>query len=337
MNAKTSAITYKLEAGSCGADEIDVTYVDSSRQYWRYFIPTNTKSGSSFFISVEKASDSGSYLTTEECNSVVEKYSIENTYKEIIKPATGSYTNDRMTDLATVQRENGCYLKSTAKWLKASDCKYYIETQYPAEKMYTNYIKQKNGSPFKGDYYARYIKMSGTQGSEDKKAIEKDGCKFSTSINYSVVQEFYGEKTSGSTKKLEGYGMFFRQIDISKPFQSQSDLNASSYWGGKISNGANAEFNITKNSVTVKKGSQNVTTKLTAFDNITYTAVHVTKATVQSYKYKTLRPAYSSWVNMNANGTSDFIQHSGLFTTTSSGFYKLGCGPKNYNWSWCTS
>ena len=45
--------------------------------------------------------------------------------------------------------------------------------------------------------------------------------------------------------------------------------------------------------------------------------------------------SYISWENMNANGTSQFINDNYVTRIGKQSFYKLGCGPANANWKEC--
>lgn len=340
LNILTSNVTYKLNSDKCGTNEVNVTFLEG-KKYWRYFIPLNTKSGSNFFISVEKSGENESQLDIEECNSVVERYPIEKTYKAIIESINGnSFTNNRVIDLKTVDDENGCRLISVRNhYLTKTECRKYIKETNPAEKAYKNYIKQKNGKPFVGDYYASYIKENGYSKSEDKKAIEKQGgCIFSTSINYQINQQFYGEEKKSGYTSLKGYGMYFRQIDINNPFPNGIDSN--SIWNGRY-NASNKEVNTGNGSVT-----------LSDFKNITYKA-NVSIQNANTIKDLNDNYSYTSWKNknnnntsgMNINGTSNFVRNNQntIFTINNTidnktNPYKLGCGPANYNtWSWCKS
>lgn len=191
---------------------------------------------------------------------------------------------------------------------------------------YKFYIKPLEGN-FVGDY------KTGENRSEDVKRVKKDhGCLIAIVLNFNVVQKFYGQ--TSNYQSLKGYNMYFRQIDINNPFPNGIDSN--SIWNGQYDE-SNKKVNTGNGSVT-----------LSDFKNITYKAnVSITNAeTIRTFNQNT---PYTQWTQetnkangMKINGKSNFIQQNtgngSIFTKTDSSFYKLGCGPANYNtWSWCKS
>lgn len=162
----------------------------------------------------------------------------------------------------------------------------------------------------------------------DKYKYNKDHCYLKTSIIFPVEQKFYGQTEEYTA--LEGYGMYFRQIDISNPFPN--GLKDNYYWNSKIYNKDNKKIN---NSIVLS----------TSFSNPTYTAT-LTKKNIDTIRQFNDNNTYTKWQSdygkangMNLNGSSNFIRTNGdIFTTQQSSgkdYYKIGCGPANEGVNGC--
>lgn len=145
---------------------------------------------------------------------------------------------------------------------------------------------------------------------EDKKKVDT-GCYIGAKINIPISQEFYHEDNDN---KFKGFNFYYKPIDITNPFPN--GVNASSIW---------YEWN--------EEGHNNPNLA-NSYNSITYIAQNINATTVRNY---TKNNPYTSWNNMNLNGTSKFIETENIVTrlVDRNSFYKLGCGPSNSDWSEC--
>lgn len=267
MNVKTADVTYGRD---CNENELDV----SGGSYWRYFIPLNTKSGSSFYLNLEK-------------NSTV-----------------------------------------TNATLDEDECRYVIEHHPYSSDLYTNYIKDINGENFKGDYYKSNGKFN--KNSLDNDAI-KNGCIFSTKVNFNIVQEFYNEeKDDNGNLKFNGFNFYYRPVDITNPFPNTISTN--SYWKGYWTDETKVNFNSSFDKKTY-------VTKLNITD-VREDTVDIADASIQEDEETGILisgGSYSDWVNtMNKDGSSKFIsKNTSIKREKKTTYYPLGCGPSNKNWIQC--
>lgn len=192
---------------------------------------------------------------------------------------------------------------------------------------YMDYIKPRDGN-FIGDY------SRGTRSNDIKRVQNEKGCFVAIVLRFKATQKFYSEEKKSGYTSLEGYGMFFRQIDINNPFPNGIDNN--SIWKGLY------------NSTTKKVNTGKEEIKLSSFDNITYIA-NISSQNANKIRTFNNETSYTQWTKdygknngMNANGQSYFVRYGStksIFTTKAptDSFYKLGCGPTNKDWSWCKS
>lgn len=172
--------------------------------------------------------------------------------------------------------------------------------------------------------------------SKDKaKTLVEDGCYLSTTATFKINQEFYNQTTSNN---IEGYGVYFRPIDINNPFPN--GLSKNSYW----TNFYNKE---TKKIENVKDaiGNNIDITKSFNSNELSY-KIYLTNNKIKNIKkYNNNKTSsggiYTSWKSMDKNGTSQFIttERFDILNRISKNkkysFYKLGCGPANANWEEC--
>lgn len=148
-------------------------------------------------------------------------------------------------------------------------------------------------------------------------SIASSGCYLSTVMNIPVTQKFYNlEKTSN---KINGYGFFYRQIDITKPFNTEPSSNSLWY-----------EWYNDKKSKN-KNNEKYVPNFINSFDNESYTVSVINAKSIRDYNKSYF---YTSWENMKLNGKSTFVDN--FVTRKKTGdIYKLGCGPANKDWGGC--
>ena len=149
-------------------------------------------------------------------------------------------------------------------------------------------------------------------GNKIKDKVEvRTGCYIGAKINIPINQKFYHEDNNN---KFKGFNFYYKPIDINNPFPN--GVNTSSMW---------YEWN--------KNNSKNPDlTK--SYNKATYVANYVNVNKVRNY---TKDNPYTSWNNMNLNGTSQFIENENIVNrlVDRNSFYKLGCGPSNSDWSEC--
>ena len=188
-----------------------------------------------------------------------------------------------------------------------------------------NFIRDKNGNSF--------------ENVSNEDAITKltnDGyCKYGIIGNFKINQKFYNENNSNM---IEGYGVYFRPIDINNPFPN--GLSSNSLWNGF--------YNATSKKVENVKDAigNNIDLKKSFNSNELNYKIYLTNKKIKNIKKfnaseEESKGIYTSWEAMRKNGTSSFIT-TGRFDILNRitqnnkyNFYKLGCGPLNANWEEC--
>ncbi len=238
------------------------------------------------------------------CKRYITNNPMQNSYiKNIVFKSTSEGYTDEMTE---------CTWKKTSPILDRPACKIYIEN-YAVYSDYPNLIRPKT-------------KMAGSETEEysynkkkDEEQIDKDnGCYLSTIINFRVQQKFYGEVGEEGKKKLEGYNFYYRPINYSEPFPN--GLASDSLWSGFYNEGDNTvSTKLVKNSKAIIKLDE-------SFKNITYVADKINVSDIRKY---TKKNPYTSWNDMNLNGTSNFISDYSITRKKNNigTVYPLGCGP----------
>lgn len=165
-------------------------------------------------------------------------------------------------------------------------------------------------------------------GISDKRAEElvANGCYYGTIININVIQQFYNEES----KKIKGYGMYFRPIDVNNPFPN--GLTNYSIW----KNYYDTKEKKVENLVNAKDQKLNI---IESYDKIYY-RIELTNSKIKSIKDFNISSdtdeIYTSWKAMNKDGTSKFVKsYIDNKNVSDDSFYKLGCGPLNKNWTEC--
>lgn len=209
--------------------------------------------------------------------------------------------------------------KNTDKKLNVNECKSYMEKYNTPKKMYTNYIVPATSSlTFKDDYGK--LKMN----SDAWKEVQKgNGCYFTTIVKIPVVQKFYNEEQNNNNQIIfKGFNFYYRAIDINNPFPN--GIAADSYW---------YEWGQSQ------KANQNPTPDLSeSFTTKTYEAKNINVSAVREYNEE---HPYTSWDEMNINGSSSLINSNKINNTlierigNNKDYYKLGCGPANEDWEEC--
>lgn len=152
----------------------------------------------------------------------------------------------------------------------------------------------------------------------DKEMVSRRGCYYDVQITLETIQKFYNEvyDEATNTSSLQGFEFYYRPIDVNNPFPN--GISDDSYW--KVWSESKKNLEELKNS----------------YDKKTYTAYNIDAAKVRKYNDKEL---YTSWTNMNIDGTSNYIKNEGIITriseTIKNDIYKLGCGPSNKDQEEC--
>lgn len=138
-----------------------------------------------------------------------------------------------------------------------------------------------------------------------KQIEEAGGCYFRMTIKIPVEQKFYHELEDGITFK--GFNFYYKPIDPNNPFPNE--LTNTSLWYN-LNN--NSDLDLTK-----------------SYDEITYYTEGINASLVRDYNKDN---PYTSWSNMNIDGTSKYINEEGVIKRNGEvKYYKLGCGPANEN------
>lgn len=167
------------------------------------------------------------------------------------------------------------------------------------------------------NYRDLLAKPDGSKLSNNKaRAIEQvsDGCIYQSVINIPIIQRFYNELKNGETFK--GFNFYYKPIDIDNTFPN--GLTETSLWyDWNESNDKNPDLTE-------------------SYDDITYIATNINPDAIRNFNKDN---PYTSWTNMNINGTSNLITDNGqeirnAFIVRSENvntdnIYPLGCGPLN--------
>lgn len=164
--------------------------------------------------------------------------------------------------------------------------------------------------------------------------VKKNGCILSTKKEINVKQKFYNETTSN---KLNGFNFYYKpidttaenQVDMVFPNGIKKDLlgniSISTLWEDWYKYKQNPTPETKINELDLSK----------SYETISYIAENISANKVKNYN-NTLtsgkKNVYTSWLNMNLDGTSNFITNEGIVTRISdptTKIYKLGCGPSN--------
>lgn len=168
---------------------------------------------------------------------------------------------------------------------------------------YAELITDSNGIAFTGNESKIYA-LSRVQ----------NGCYYQTTVTIPVEQKFYNELENG--KNFEGFNFYYKPIDINNPFPN--GLTNTSIWY-EWNNDPNQDLDLTD-----------------SYNEITYIAsVADNTSDIREYANDCGEKncQYTSWYNMNINGTSNFIQDKDYIirNVQKNSYYPLGCGPWNEN------
>lgn len=203
--------------------------------------------------------------------------------------------NTKSTDefsLDVIENEN--------KVFSVNQCEYFMKD----EESYKNYIVPAGGkNSFVGDYNNK------KRTSNDWKTLKNsEGCHISTKISFPISQEFYNETSNKGDISFKGFNFYYRPIDINNPFPN--GIITPSLWEGWSE----------------KKSSLKISD---SYNSVSYIAEGINASEIRKYNDKY---DYTSWNNMNVNGSSSFINTSGIVNRKEKdGYYALGCGPANSN------
>lgn len=172
-----------------------------------------------------------------------------------------------------------------------------IVEKYSKNNEYMNYIKPAGGA---------FVGNSKT----DSALVKRVGCYFEMTLKVPTTQKFYGEEINGNDSTLTGFAFYYRPIDITNPFPN--GVASDSYW---------QEWN---------EKNQKDPDLSESFDEVTYETNGIDLSYIREYNDQN---NYTSWLDMNINGTSTFINSSKIInrssTLQSDNLYNLGCGPTN--------
>lgn len=218
-------------------------------------------------------------------------------------------------------------LKSVGGELTTSECLYVmqhnpINASKPnsTDTTYVDLIKTvADGIDFKGDYKCYNCNPNNpdewnNEQSADYAEVQANGCYLTSKIKIPVNQKFYNEmsttnESGNTTSNFNGFNFYYRPIDINNPFPN--GLSTSSIWED-WNNNKNKDLDLTK-----------------SFENVTYIATNIDARNIRTYNKNN---SYTSWSNMNIDGTSKYIDNEGVIQRNNGiSVYKLGCGPANEN------
>lgn len=245
--------------------------------------------------------------------------------KEISNTTIGSNThwhyfiplNAKSTDTVEINM-----LKASGGQLTTEECLYVMQhnpinasNQNSNATTYVNLIKPiANGEEFDGDYKCydcnpKNPEKWNSQQSADYKEVQANGCYLTSKIKIPVNQKFYNEVTTADGKNaLKGFNFYYKPIDINEPFPN--GVLENSLWN-------NWNKSTTKNPDLSK-----------SFETKTYEVIDINSNEVREYNENN---PYTSWKNMNLDGTSKYIDDNQKMIKRSEDIsvYKLGCGPAN--------
>jgi hypothetical protein len=171
---------------------------------------------------------------------------------------------------------------------------------------YPNYIVPIDSSGTASAFVGDYNRYGDKDLSIDyNKLTSGNGCNISTKIYFPIEQKFYNEIIEAGKTKLKGFNFYYRPIDIDNPFPN--GIGTNSLW---------AEW---------ERNNQPDLSK--SYEEVTYIAANIDADEIRRY---TKNHPYTSWLSMDINGKSNFIETRSIVTrkTTYNG-YGLGCGPAN--------
>lgn len=194
------------------------------------------------------------------------------------------------------------FLATSKEKKSLNECKRWIELR---ENEYKYYIAADiEGKKFTGNKYT------------DLKTITKNnGCYMNISIDITLSQKFYNEEQSDDKTIFKGFAFYYRPININNPFPN--GIASDSLWKEWESSNKK-DPDLTK-----------------SFSSITYFATNINANSVRTYNKE---HPYTSWSEMNLNGTSSYINSSSIIkrnNVSTKSFYNLGCGPSNKDWEEC--
>lgn len=206
--------------------------------------------------------------------------------------------------------------------ISVEECLYVMQNNNSKKSQdmnYTSLIKPDINTTFKGDALGCGTDEECIKKKSDYKKVETNkGCYLAINVKIPVKQKFYHEETTkeGSTVsiKFKGFNFYYRQIDYTNPFPN--GLDKTSYWYDWYKS-KNKNPDISK-----------------SFSTITYKTKEIDTTTIR--EYNDTYP-YTSWSNMNIDGTSQFITDD-IFDTKrniTTNWYQLGCGPANAGKTGC--
>lgn len=304
MNAKTGKVAYRTS--KCETDELEVeNKTIGGKEHWHYFIPLNAKSNSNVEINML----SGYSVSSTGESFAACKYVMQN--NPVTLDAAGNVIEESLTGTMATS--------------------------------YTNLIITKDNTSFVGNYCYKYEGSSDVicneSSSDYAEILNKNGCYLTSKVKIPVKQEFYNEVTTvdaiTGVKKVtfNGFNFYYKPIDIVNtnqtdiiypngvPTDSTTGAPIKSLWlewyDAQTNPGAYAGIDI----LDLSK----------SYDSVTYIAQDINATEIREY---TKSNSYTSWSNMNIDGTSKFISDEGIVIknpSLSTTIYKLGCGPANMN------
>ena len=202
-------------------------------------------------------------------------------------------------------------LKAKEKKLETASTCQNIYNKYKKNNEYTIYISPPSGQFEKNN--SDYNKI-------------KNGCYFNDkTIPIPITQKFYNEVDEDGNIKFKGFNFYYKPIDINNPFPN--GIAKDSYWSDL--------YNATTNIIKTNNGNGNVNIKLSdSYKELTYVATDIDSQSIREYnkedKGMIKVNTYTSWSNMNPDGTSNFVKDN-LTVVGKQPKFKLGCGPQNIN------
>ena len=315
INVKTGQVSYvpTYEYSTSGEPNIIKSDCDPLTEYtiendvvgdkthWHYFIPLNAKSDSE--VEINFMMNANGTLNSEDCKIILDRYPYDP------ENPNGSYVHrivkyDKATN--TVQNFNGTFLKMHAD---SSD----LDVKRLSDDW--NYL--------------------------DQYADKDSACRISKRIQIPIRQGFYNEVeatdnvTNNKKIKFNGFNFYYKPIDVSS--LSSSEDQTTRIFPNGISTDSDGNLTV----ITLwddwylaqkSPGKYSLAEKpdlSESYSENTYYAININPNQIREYNKNN---SYTSWSNMNVNGTSKFINdEDGIIKRNidTSEIYKLGCGPLN--------
>lgn len=209
------------------------------------------------------------------------------------------------------------YNAETSEKYEPKECKNTIDNYLPTSNIkYWQVMVDGDGNEFEAAKKGATKKELDDLVRNAKKTVDKTGgCYLQSVIKIPTKQRFYNEvetddNSGNKTVKFNGFNFYYRPIDTENPFPNGITSGTTSLWTEYNNLGSLPNLDLSE-----------------SFDNVTYVAENINPSSIRKYNKNNL---YTSWSNMNIDGTSKYIDDENVIKRVKKGnIYKLGCGPIN--------